>query len=200
MGRFDELNDRLGRFDELNDRLGLNGRWGAATEVGLWEGSWVTDRDSLHALLDHHAVERLHASYADVVNRRSWRSLEPLFEPDATVRLDLVDREPIDVAGPSALGEFLGRAVARFEFFEMIPLTLHVDPPGTDSPDLLDSRLWMCEVRRETGSLDWSVAYGLYQDTYRREDGTWRFASRAYRSLTRTDGAVFPLPEGLGDY
>lgn len=55
----------------------------------------------------------------------------------------------------------------------------------------------MCEVRRDVGSLDWSVAYGVYHDRYRRTPEGWRFARRDYQSLTRTDGPVFPFPTHL---
>ena len=44
--------------------------------------------------------------------------------------------------------------------------------------------------------------YGLYQDTYRRDDGVWRFAARTYASLARTSPTgigleVFPIPGAI---
>lgn len=155
----------------------------------------VTDRDSLHTLLDHRAIEALHAAYADIVNRRAWTELASLFEPNATIELDLVTRDPIEVAGPSELASFLDGAMARFAFLEFVALTLHVELPSHDAPDVASSRLWMCEVRRDVDTLAWSQAFGLYQDTYRRHGEGWRFQSRRYRSITRTDGEVFPLPQ-----
>ena len=154
----------------------------------------MTDRDSLHTLLDHRAIEALHAAYADVVNRRAWDELAALFEPDATVALDLVTRDPVSVSGPAELATFLDGAMARFAFLEFVVLTLHVDLPSHDHPDVASSRLWMCEIRRDVDTLDWSQAFGLYQDDYARHGDTWRFRSRRYRSITRTDGEVFPLP------
>lgn len=154
----------------------------------------MTDRDSLHQLLDHHALERLHAAYADAVNRRAWSEVAALFADDADVEIDTGGPEPIRIESPAALAAFLDGAVARFAFLEFVVLTLHVADPVHEAPDDASARLWMCEVRRDVDTLDWSVAYGLYQDRYRRVDGAWRFASRRYRSITRTGADVFPLP------
>lgn len=160
----------------------------------MWDRAEVTDRDSLHALLDHRAIEALHAAYADLVNRRAWSELPTLFEPDATIHLDLVTRDPIEVTGPDGLATFLDGAMARFAFLEFVPLTLHVALPTHDAPDVASARLWMCEVRRDVDTLAWSQAYGLYRDEYVRAGDAWRFSARRYRSITRTDGEVFPLP------
>ena len=148
-------------------------------------------------LLEHVAIGRLQSAYADVVNRRSWGELVPLFEPDAPIRIDPVTRDVIELTGPEALGEFVGSAVERFAFFEFVILNSHVELPTDDEPDDATARTFMCEVRRDVGTLDWSVAYGVYHDRYRRSGGGWRFARRDYQSLTRTDGAVFPFPHHL---
>lgn len=169
----------------------------AASGRAVWERADVTDRDSLHALLDHRAIEALHADYADVVNRRAWDELAPLFHDDATVTLDLVTRDPIVVEGADGLATFLGDAMARFAFLEFVPLTLKIDLPTHDAPDDASARLWMREDRRDVDTLAWSTAYGLYRDDYRRDGETWRFRRRRYRSITRTDGEVFPLPPDL---
>lgn len=148
-------------------------------------------------LLEQLAIGRLQSAYADVVNRRSWQELVPLFEPDAPIRIDPVTREAIELRGPLALGEFVGSAVERFAFFEFVILNSHVELPTLDAPDDAAARIFMCEVRRDVGTLDWSVAYGVYHDRYRRRDGRWRFARRDYQSLTRTGGEVFPFPHHL---
>ncbi len=139
------------------------------------------------------AIERLQSAYADVVNRRAWSELRELFVPDALIRIDTVTRPVIEVVGPAQLGEFIGGAVERFAFFEFVRLNSHLelddDPPGTAR-----GRLFMCEVRRDVGTLDWSVAYGVYRDRYVRDGVRWRFGRRDYQSLTRTDGEVFPFP------
>ena len=148
-------------------------------------------------LLEQLAIARLQSAYADVVNRRTWEELDPLFEPDAPIRIDPVTRETIELRGPEALGEFVGSAVERFAFFEFVILNSHVELPTDDAPDEAAARIFVCEVRRDVGTLDWSVAYGVYHDRYRRRDGRWRFARRDYQSLTRTGGEVFPFPHHL---
>ena len=61
--------------------------------------------------------------------------------------------------------------------------------------------MWMAELRQWADSGRWSVAYGLYQDVYRRVDGRWWFAQHDYQSLARTslDGPRalehFPFPQ-----
>lgn len=146
-------------------------------------------------LFAHIELTRLQSAYADVVNRRAWSELEPLFQPDAVIRIDTVDRDPFELVGPEALGRFIGGAVERFEFFEFTILNSHIE---LDGPDDARARIFMCEIRRAVDTLDWSVAYGVYHDRYRRAGGGWRFARREYQSLTRTGGPVFPFPHHLG--
>ncbi len=43
-------------------------------------------RDALKETLDWVAIRRLHARYADAVNRRAWSELEELFLPEAVAR------------------------------------------------------------------------------------------------------------------
>ena len=139
------------------------------------------------------AIGRLQSAYADVVNRRAWPELRELFLDDAGVHIDTVTRDPFELTGPGALGDFIGAAVQRFAFFEFVVLNSHVEL-GHDGADSARARMFMCEIRRDVDTLDWSTAYGLYQDRYRRDGSTWRFAGRRYRSITRTDGEVFPFP------
>jgi hypothetical protein len=144
------------------------------------------------------AIHRLQSAYADVVNRRAWPELDRLFLPDAPVRIDTVTRPAFELVGPAALGEFIGGAVERFAFFEFVRLNSHLELDDEDAPSSATGRLFMCEIRRDVGSLDWSVAYGVYHDRYERLADGWRFARRDYQSLTRTDGEVFPFPHDLG--
>jgi hypothetical protein len=127
-------------------------------------------------------ISRLHAAYADVVTRRAWPELTPLFLPDAAVHIDPVTRPAIDVVGPEALGEFIAGAVARFEFFELVVLNSVAQLTGADGAS---GRMWIEEVRQEASSGDWSQAFGRYDDDYVLTDGQWRFAARRYRSLAR---------------
>jgi hypothetical protein len=139
------------------------------------------------------AIERLQSAYADVVNRRAWSELGELFLPDAVIRIDTVSRPVIEVVGPEQLGEFVGGAVERFAFFEFVRLNSHLELDD-DVPATARGRLFMCEIRRDVGTLDWSVAYGVYRDRYVRDGDRWRFGRRDYQSLTRTGGEVFPFP------
>jgi hypothetical protein len=160
----------------------------------------VTGRDPLADTVDHVAISRLLSAYADLVDRRAWAELDGLFLPDAPVRIDPVTREPIEVRGPIELGRFVAGAVERFAFFEFVVLNAHVELPTAEAPDDARGRVFMCEVRRAVGTLEWSVAYGVYHDRFRRTSEGWRFARRDYRSLTRTDGEVFPFrPPSLGE-
>jgi hypothetical protein len=144
------------------------------------------------------AIERLQSAYADVVNRRAWTELVDLFAPDAVVRIDTVTRPPFELVGPVEVGTFIGDAVQRFEFFEFVRLNSHVELRDDDRADAARARLFMCEIRRDVGTLDWSVAYGVYHDRYVRDGARWRFERRDYQSLTRTGAEVFPFPTHVG--
>lgn len=139
------------------------------------------------------AITRLHASYADVVTRRAWDELVPLFLPDAPIHIDTVTRPAIDVVGATGLAEFVTPAVDRFEFFEFVILNTVIDVRDESAAT---GRLYMVEVRQDRATHEWSNAFGLYQDDYALYDGAWRFARRHYRSLARRSGnepaKVFP--------
>ena len=141
------------------------------------------------------AITRLQAAYADVVSRRAWAELEPLFLPDAPVHVDTVTNPVIELVGAQALGEFIDGAVERFDVFQFVPLNtvVHVAPDDTAK-----GRLYMVELRQDAESGEWSNAFGVYHDDYVAVDGRWCFAERSYQSLVRrfgTDRAtVFPFP------
>ena len=150
--------------------------------------------DALQETIDYVAISRLQSAYADVVNRRTWTELADLFLPDAPVRVDTVTNPVVDLAGPGALGEFIGGAIARFEFFEFVILNTRVDIAG----DAARGRVFMCELRQDAGSGRFTRAFGVYHDDYRRVDGRWWFAARRYQSLARSGrGEVFRFPEEM---
>lgn len=136
------------------------------------------------------AITRLQAAYADVVSRRAWPELAGLFLPDAPIHVDTVTNAVIELVGPAALGEFIGGAIERFDFFEFVPLNTVVDEAaGT-------ARLYMAELRHDPAE-GWSNVFGLYQDRYVEAEAGWRFAERHYQTLARRTGddtATFPLP------
>lgn len=169
--------------------------------------------------LDEWEAERLVARYADGVTRRDWAGLVALFQPDAVLRLDLVDRPERTLNGPDEIVGFISPAVERFDFFEFVALNVlvtlsnddrhgddrHGDDRRGQPARTARTRTFMCEIRRH-GPDDpdagcWSTAFGLYQDRLVRTGAGWRFAERSYRSLARTgtvstrDGVVFPFPD-----
>ena len=155
----------------------------------------------LRETIDHLAINRLQARYADAITRRAWAELGELFLPDMVLHLDTATSPARDLVGAAEIGGFIDAAVQRFAFFEFVILSSHVVLDEGGDPDSASARLWMCEVRCGHDSDDdqgeWTTAYGLYRDRYRRVDGRWWFAERSYRSLARTGegGGVFPLPD-----
>lgn len=138
------------------------------------------------------AITRLQNAYADVITRRAWPELVDLFVPDAPVHVDMVTSPPIEIVGPEQLGEFIGTAVERFDFFELVILSVVVDVrSATDAV----GRFYMQELRQDAASGGWSDAYGVYHDRYQHDGERWRFAERRYQSLARTGRhEVFPFP------
>ena len=152
--------------------------------------------EQLEEAVDHIAITRLHSAYADAVNLREWSRFTDLFLPDAVVHLDTVTSPAFDVVGPAAVGEFIGAAVERFEFFEFVVLNAHIELWSGGDHDVAAARMFMHEIRIEAAGGQRTDAFGVYHDRYRRRDGCWFFAERHYQSLTRTPRPdVFPLPD-----
>ena len=147
---------------------------------------------------DHLSVSQLQSAYADVINRRAWAELGELFVDDAPVRIDTVSRDPFQLAGPEQVGEFIAGAIERFAFFEFVILNSRIHLATDGDVDRAAARIFMCEIRLETATDEWSTAYGVYHDRYVLTDAGWRFARRDYQSLARTTGEVFEFPHHLG--
>lgn len=144
--------------------------------------------------VDELGVHHLLARYADVVNRRTWSELDALFTADAGVAIDTISRPLIELRGVTALEEFLANAIERFDFFEFVVLNTVVDPIA-DDPEGAGARTFMCEIRHEKSTDQWSTAFGVYHDELQQAGDRWRFARRAYQTLARTQtGEVFPFP------
>ena len=149
--------------------------------------------------IDYIAICRLQAAYADAVTRREWAELDEQFVPGAEVVVDTVTAAPIQLVGPGAVGDFIGGAVERFEFFELVILNTTVEVPYGGDPDTARARLFTCELRQDRSNGRWTNAFGVYHDEYTRIDGRWRFARRRYQSLARTGRAeIFPFPQRPG--
>src|SRR4051794_13637762 len=127
------------------------------------------------------AVQRLQAAYGDAVTRRAWDDVRVLFEPDAVVRITTYSREPFVLEGPDEVAAFVERALEDFTFFELAILNAVVDVTG----DQATGRVYICELRHDRAG-EWTQAFGLYQDRYRRRGGRWRIAGREDASLART--------------
>ena len=104
----------------------------------------------------------------------------------------------IEQVGAEAIGSFIAASLVRFEFFAFTlqNTVVEITPDGRTA----SGRLYIRELRQERDTHRWSTAFGLYRDTYRKDDDRWRFASRDYSSLARTsadgDGMdVFPIPD-----
>jgi hypothetical protein len=140
-------------------------------------------------------LQRLQAAYADVVSRRAWPELERLFLPDITVEVDTVNAPAKTFTGPAEFIAFVSAACERFDHFQFVILNSVLELRGEDAI----GRIFMCEIRHETAINDWTTAYGLYSDRYRKVDGSWWFAQRRYRSIARTgpQAGIFGLPADL---
>jgi len=151
--------------------------------------------DALQDTIDYVAITRLQNAYADAVTRRAWGELHNMFLPDAPVRVDTVTNAVLAFTGPHEIGEFIGASVERFEFFEFVPLSTRVALRVGGDANRSTARLYICELRQDAASGRATQAFGVYQDDYRRVDGRWWFAERAYQSLARSGrGEVFSFP------
>jgi hypothetical protein len=151
------------------------------------------NREALDAL----AIMRLQGRYGDTVTRQAWDELVPLFLPGCPLRVDRGDGSIVEQVGPAAIGRFIADAIAHFEFFAFTIVNTMVDV-GADGVTA-SARLYIHELRQERDTHRWTDAYGLYRDTYRKDDGCWRFATRDYSSIARTSATrdcmdVFPIP------
>jgi hypothetical protein len=161
----------------------------------------VIDEALLAEAVHDTGVRRLQHAYADVVNRRAWPELSDLFEPDAPVVIDRREGEPLRLSGAVALGEFIGAAIERFEFFEFVVLNAHIVFPEGAMAGTAVSRLFMCELRQDRATGRQTNAYGIYHDRYRFDSHRWLFAERRYHSLARhgreLDAFPFPARPGI---
>ena len=149
--------------------------------------------------IDYVNLTRLQAAYADVVTRRAWSELVPLFEPETPIIVDVAGGETHRFTGPVEIGDFIGSSIEQFDFFQFLILNTVVEQRIGGDPDRADGRLYMSELRQFGSNGAWSVVYGIYHDCYRRTDGRWRFMQRKYQTLARTAPQmhVFDFPHHL---
>jgi SnoaL-like domain len=143
-------------------------------------------------MADFVAIQRLQASYADIVTRRQWSELEQIFVPEATVSIDMVAGAPFVLQTPAGIGEFIDRSIERFEFFEFVILNSVIEfgPAGSGHAT---ARMYMAELRQDREGGRRSTAFGLYRDTYVKAGDDWLIAARKYRSAARTSAREFDV-------
>jgi hypothetical protein len=143
-------------------------------------------------MADFIAIQRLQASYADIVTRRSWPELEEIFVPDATVSIDMVVGAPFVLRTPAGIGEFIGTSIERFEFFEFVILNSVIEFGPTGSGHAR-ARMYMAELRQDREGGRRSTAFGLYRDEYSKQGDDWLIEARKYRSAARTSAREFDV-------
>jgi hypothetical protein len=153
--------------------------------------------DAIDDDLVHLAISRLTQRYADVVMRRAWDEMHLLTLPDAVFSFELPSGQTLRFVGPDAIGEFGKHATDSFDFYSYVPLNLVVD---VEELTTASGRFTSLEhgVDRTTGT--WHEFFGHYDDRYVRDAGTWRFASRKFRTLmTRAHPGPGDHHDDLGD-
>ena len=153
----------------------------------------------LRDAIDEVALRGVIATYADIVNRRTWEEFDDLFLADAPIELDLRDRPQLSFTGPRELGEFIAGALEQYPFFEFVALNVRVMMRTGGDVDRAAIRTYMCELRQEHDANP-SRAFGVYQDDLVRTESGWRFARRAYQSMGRGEYGLdlMPMPETEG--
>jgi hypothetical protein len=131
------------------------------------------------------AITRLQSRYADIVTRRAWDEMGEIATGDARFTFDLRIGEPLVFIGPVALATFGAGATAGFSFYEYLPLNTVVDVTG---PTAATGRFYSLEIGVEKASGRWTEFYGLYHDDYVVDGGRWRFAARAFQTVSVRSG------------
>lgn len=155
------------------------------------------DDETLEETASHIAIQRLLSAFADVVNRRSWGELSQLFLDGATIEVTPLQRPPLEVTGPEAIGRFIDESIARFDFLEFALQNSRLEIRQDE--DSARGRNFICEYRREKATAKWTQVFGIYHDRYRRIEGRWWFEHRTFDPLAAAggDNIVFEVPARL---
>ena len=154
--------------------------------------------DELRDAVDEVALRGLIATYADIVNRRTWNEFDALFVPDAPIELDLRDRPILAFTGAREIGEFIAGALVQYPFFEFVALNVRVMLRADGDLDRAHLRTYMCELRQDHAGTP-SRAFGLYQDDVVRTADGWKFARRRYQSIGRGESGLDLMPAPVID-
>jgi ketosteroid isomerase-like protein len=142
----------------------------------------VTDGDGgrLARLEAHEAIRQLAARYAVAVDRRDLDALVALFVPDVRVGRDATGRDALRSSFDESL-RAIGRSVLLV---------------GTQVIDLVDddhaTGTVYCKGEIQDGDR-WIHQAIVYDDTYRRVDGTWYFVRRVHRLFYGAEVGTSPL-------
>ena len=153
-----------------------------------------SDEKTIEETVSQLAIQRLLTAYADSVNRRKWGELSELFLDDAKIELTTLQRRPLELTGPVALGRFIAEVIERFDFFQFVFLNSRLEV-GLER-ESARGRHFICEYRWEKTAGKWTQVFGVYRDHYRRIDGRWWFEHRAFDPLVSTgsDNLVVEFP------
>jgi hypothetical protein len=158
------------------------------------------DATELRNVVDEMHIRRLHARYADAVNRAAWHEFTELFLPDVELTVAKRSAPPDQVVGPVAIGNLIGGYIARYDFLIQVILNARIQLRYHDDVNRAFARLYIAEFRQWNDTGRRIESSGVYHDEYRRLDGRWWFARRRYDRLYATASAeleVHPFPSDL---
>lgn len=140
-------------------------------------------------LADHQAITDLAVSYAHAVDDQNWVRWQGLFQPDA-----LIDyRSSGGITGtPAEIAAWMPGAMSAFTWSMhsiSTPEIRFVDEDHATGRVHLHNRNGV-EWEGQPEILD---VMGFYHDTYVRQDGHWRFASRVEKTLAFDGGRIADL-------
>jgi hypothetical protein len=152
-------------------------------------------------VVDEMQIRRLHAAYADAVNRAAWSEFHDLFRPDVELIVSRGGSAPPDrVNGPEAIGQLIAGYISRYDFLIQVILNARICLRYQDDPDRAFARLFIAEFRQWSDTGRALESAGVYHDEYRRVEARWWFARRRYDRLYHTapaDLEVHPFPTGI---
>ena len=123
--------------------------------------------------LDELAIRDLVARYIDAVNRYHKDDWAATWSESATWNL-----MGMEVSGRDAIVELWTNAMAGFEFAIMMLNSGTVTVDGESA-----TGRWYLTEHLKTAEGDSNITLGVYDDEYRRENGSWLFTRRSYQII-----------------
>ena len=156
--------------------------------------------DDVGALIEELRIRRLHAHYADAVNRRAWDEFDDLFLPDAHLEVARHSAPSEFATGPGAIGDLIGGFLSKYDFLIQVILNARITVGYASDPQQAFARLYIAEYRQLTQGGRRLESSGSYHDVYRNVGGRWWFAQRRYDRIYATapqDLEVHAFPTDL---